>query len=305
MEPIGACLMNHLDAWRKNGAEELVKQGIWVEWASHQSVKWLQNNIYELLQTNYYQQMTVLEFLINNELQKVIVEKGKERWRKIMDCSEVNKHLVFQYFKMDDIQTLRQLARNQDWAIKLDLESAYNHVPVSRNLCRYLGFQFKDKFCMYHAMCFGIKNAPLVFHKLMKPVMQYTSTSLHIRCLSYSDDLVFLNNSIEDLQQQIPKILEIFADLCRKISREKSILTPYQQIEFLGWKVDLKNSQLLMTRKRKAETLCMIGKWRRTIEKNQFVRIKWVASLIGKLNFLSTQFRRGDDQRNGYLIKVG
>ncbi|KAA6324638.1 MAG: hypothetical protein EZS28_054168, partial [Streblomastix strix] len=93
--------------------------------------------------------------------------KGKGRWRKIMDCSELNKHLVFFHFKMDDIQTLRQLARNQDWAIKIDLESAYNHVPVSRNLCRYLGFQFKDKFYMYHAMCFGIKNAPLVFHKLM------------------------------------------------------------------------------------------------------------------------------------------
>ncbi|KAA6315866.1 MAG: hypothetical protein EZS28_055348, partial [Streblomastix strix] len=144
-----------------------------------------------------------------------------------------------------------------------------------------------------HAMCFGIKNAPLVFHKLMKPVMQYIRTSLQIRCLSYSDDLVFINNSKEDLQQQIPKILEILTDLRWKISREKSILTPQQEIEFLGWKVDLKNNQLSMTRERRAETLCLLGKWRRIIEKNQIVRIKWVASLIGKLNFLRTQFRRG------------
>ncbi|KAA6394997.1 MAG: putative Transposon Ty3-I Gag-Pol polyprotein [Streblomastix strix] len=194
---------------------------------------------------------------------------------------------------MDDIQTLRQLARNQDWAIKIDLESAYSHVPISRNLRRYLGFQFKDKFYMYQAMYFGIKNAPLVFHKLMKPVMQYIKTSLQIRCLSYSDDLVFLNNSKEDLQEQIPKILEILTDLGWKVSREKSILTPQQQIEFLGWKVDLKNNQLSMTKERRAETLCLLGKCRRTIEKNQIVRIKWVASLIGKLNFLRTQFRRG------------
>ncbi|KAA6391777.1 MAG: putative reverse transcriptase [Streblomastix strix] len=313
MEPIDACLMNHLDAWRKIGAEQLLKQGIWVEWASPQSVKQLQNSINQSLQTTNYQQMTVLESLINNELQqKVIIEvkqeqlrwinlifarskkKGKGRWRKIMDSSELNKHLVSYDFKMDDIQTLRQLARNQDWAIKIDLESAYNHVPVSRNLCRYLGFQFKDKFYMYHAMCFGIKNAPLVFHKLMKPVMQYIRTSLQIRCLSYSDDLVFLNNSKEDLQQQIPKILEILTDLGWKISIEKSILTPQQHIEFLGWKVVLKNNQLPMTRERRAETLCLLGKWRRTIEKNQIVRIRWVVSLIGKLNFLRTQFRRGD-----------
>ncbi|KAA6367029.1 MAG: putative reverse transcriptase, partial [Streblomastix strix] len=255
--------------------------------------------------------MTVSESIINNELlQKVITEvkqeqlrwinpifartkKGKGRWRKIMDCSELNKYLVSYHFKMDDIQTLRLLARNQDWAIKIDLESAYNHVPVSHNLCKYLGFQFKDKFYMYHEMCFGIKNAPLVFHKLMKPEMQYIRTSLQVRYLSYSDDLVFLNSSKEDVQQQIPKILEILTDLGWKILREKQILTPQQQIEFLGWKVDQKYNQLSMTRERRAETLYQLGKWRSTDEKNQIVRIKWVACLKGKLNFLRMQFRRG------------
>ncbi|KAA6394998.1 MAG: hypothetical protein EZS28_009475 [Streblomastix strix] len=82
MEPIGACLMIHLDAWRKIGAEELVQQGIWIEWASPQSVKWLQTNIYQPLQTTNYQQISVLESLINNELQqKVSVEVKQKQLR--------------------------------------------------------------------------------------------------------------------------------------------------------------------------------------------------------------------------------
>ncbi|KAA6397940.1 MAG: hypothetical protein EZS28_006536 [Streblomastix strix] len=142
-------------------------------------------------------------------------------------------------------------------------------------------------------MRFGIKNDSLVFHKLMKPVTQFIRTSVQIRCLSYSDDSVFFNNSKEELQLKIPKILQILADFGWKISKEKSILTPQQQIEFLEWKLDLKNNQLSMTKERRAEKLCLLEKWRRTIEKNQIVRIKLVASLIGKLNFLRTQLRRG------------
>ncbi|KAA6390803.1 MAG: hypothetical protein EZS28_013671 [Streblomastix strix] len=74
------------------------------------------------------------------------------------------------------------------------------------------------------------------------------------------DDLVFLNNSKEDLQQQIPKILEILSDLGWKVSREKSILTPQQQIEFLGWKLNLNINQLTITKERRVETLSALDK---------------------------------------------
>ncbi|KAA6398552.1 MAG: hypothetical protein EZS28_005914, partial [Streblomastix strix] len=168
-------------------------------------------------------QMKVFESLIYSEQQQKVIKevkteqlqwinpiparskRGKWRQKKIMDCSERNKHRNSYDFKMNDIQTQRQLARHQDWAIKIDLESAYNHVLVSSNLFKYLGFQFKDKFYIYRVMCFGIKNASLVFHKRLKPLMQHIRTSHQIRCLSYSDDLVFLNNSKENFQQQIPR----------------------------------------------------------------------------------------------------
>jgi hypothetical protein len=106
--------------------------------------------------------MTVLESIINKELEDNIIKivkkkelkwinpifaipkKGKGKWRKIMDCSSLNQHLCCNHFKMEDIHTLRELIKPNDWAIKIDLESAYSHIVVSKNQRSYLGFKFKE-----------------------------------------------------------------------------------------------------------------------------------------------------------------
>lgn len=76
--------------------------------------------------------MTVLESIINKELEdniiKVVKEKelkwinpifaiskkDKGKWRKIMDCSSLNRHLCCNHFKMEDIHTLRELIKLND-----------------------------------------------------------------------------------------------------------------------------------------------------------------------------------------------
>ncbi|KAA6394406.1 MAG: hypothetical protein EZS28_010064 [Streblomastix strix] len=71
---------------------------------------------------------------------------------------------------MDDIQTLRQLARHQDWGIKIDIEQIYNHVPVSHNLSKYLGFQFKDRIYINAThMNFLSDQMPPIFRRLSLP----------------------------------------------------------------------------------------------------------------------------------------
>jgi hypothetical protein len=94
---------------------------------------------------------------------------------------------------MEDIHVLRELQKPFDWMIKIDIENAYHHVTVNNNLKNYLGFKFKDKTYRYIGMPFGIKHAPFVFNKTMRPVMKYFREILGIRCLAYSDDLIFLS----------------------------------------------------------------------------------------------------------------
>ncbi|KAA6312659.1 MAG: hypothetical protein EZS28_055888, partial [Streblomastix strix] len=55
-------------------------------------------------------------------------EQGK--WRKITDCSILNKFLRATYFIMEDMTTLRQIIQSKDFMIKIDLEMAFHLIPV-------------------------------------------------------------------------------------------------------------------------------------------------------------------------------
>ncbi|KAA6331891.1 MAG: putative reverse transcriptase, partial [Streblomastix strix] len=182
-------------------------------------------------------QSSALETLILKELQgNIIVEvngnqlkwlnpifaipkKGKAGWRKIMDSNRLNYHLQCNHFKMEDIKTLRELIGPGDWIIKLDLESAFNHITVEPHFRPFQGFEFKGRFYMYTAMCFGVRHVPLIFHKTMRPLMKYLREKMNIRSISYCDDLIFMNENKEVLAHQVLQIVQIIKEFGWKISQ--------------------------------------------------------------------------------------
>ncbi|KAA6395825.1 MAG: putative Transposon Ty3-I Gag-Pol polyprotein [Streblomastix strix] len=311
IEPVGGCLINHLNVWEQIGAAEVVKQGIIANWKDPNSPKWLKNNRFIPKHPTSQTYLPILEQLITKDLsQKVIkvvnekdtkrfnpiftVPKGKSgKWRRIMDCSLLNEHLNSDHFKMEDIRTLREVAQQQNWAIKIDLTSAFNHIPDSRNLSQYLGFKFQDKCYEHTAMYYGIRHATLTFHSIIRYTLEYIRRTLQIRCLSYCDDLLFLHQAKNTLQQQTNQILRILSEFGWKVSIKKSNIMSTQQFEYLQCFLDTSKNQMSMTKQRRAEMLQQISRWRRTIVKKKIDRIKWWAGLIGKLTFLRLQIRKG------------
>ncbi|KAA6361793.1 MAG: putative reverse transcriptase, partial [Streblomastix strix] len=223
-----------------------------------------------------------------------IPKKEDHKWRKIMDCSILNKELKGEHFLMEDVTTLRELIKEKDWAIKIDLQSAFHHIPVNENLKRYLGFQFQERFYQYRAMCFGIKHAPLIFYKTLRPIIQQIRDKLHLRCIAYCDDLIFLNKNHLELSHQAFQIVQTLQQFGFKISVEKSNLIPTQKFEFLGWEFNTNSNTLKMTLDRKQKMIFTINKWISITLRQKLVKIRWLASVIGKQNFLRLQiFRRG------------
>ncbi|KAA6396301.1 MAG: hypothetical protein EZS28_008175 [Streblomastix strix] len=270
MEPIGACLMNHLDAWRKIVAEELVKQ---------ESNYRIETRIITLDKPNF-RKTKEREWTLE-ENHGLLGVKQAPCILSLQDGRYTNSEITSKELRLGYQNRSRisiQPCPNKSQPVEVSWFPVQRQVLfVPRNVL------------WYQERSFSLPQTDETRNAVHKD--HYKSGVFHTQTIQSS-----YNNSEEDFQQQIPKILEILTDLGWKVSRGKSILTPQQQIEFLGWKVDLKNNQLSMTKERRAETLYLLGKWRRTIEKNQIVRIKWVASLIGKLNFLRTQFRRGQPE---------
>ncbi|KAA6372735.1 MAG: hypothetical protein EZS28_031739 [Streblomastix strix] len=111
----------------------------------------------------------------------------------------------------------------------------------------------------------------------MRPVMEFIRKTLQVRGVSYCDDLVFLGESKEDIQSKAVEIVAILERFGWKISKEKSILNPTQQFEYLGWFLDTKCNHQNMTKTRRVEIMQLLSKWRRSIEHAKIVRIKWFA----------------------------
>ena len=66
-----------------------------------------------------------------------------------------------------------------------------------------------------------------------------------IRLVIYLDDILVLHQSMEELAQLTPLICQLFEALGLVVNRKKSILTPHQNLEFLGFQVDTVNLQLI------------------------------------------------------------
>ncbi|KAA6361903.1 MAG: putative reverse transcriptase [Streblomastix strix] len=206
-----------------------------------------------------------LETLIEKELQNKIIDEVKEsqikwfnqifaipkrgngKWRKITDCSELNDQLQEEHFKKEDIHVLRELMKQNDWMIKIDIESTYHHFPVNSNFRDFLEFKFKERSFIIVAMHFGIKHAPLVFQKIMMKVMQFFRETMQLRCIDYSDDLIFFNQDKELFNQQIPAIRRKLNSLGWIIAEEQSCLIPNQQVEFLRWGINSLEDRIQMT----------------------------------------------------------
>ncbi|KAA6401217.1 MAG: hypothetical protein EZS28_003261 [Streblomastix strix] len=181
--PIGGRLIYFQEERKKHGAQDLISRGISAKWISPSSIEFLMKMRRVPDQRRALQCGKQLETLIEKELQNKIIEevkesqikwfnpifaipkRGKGKWRKITDCSKLNDKLQEGHFKMEDIHVLRELMKQKDWLIKIDIESAYHHVPVNPNLRDFLGFKFKERSFRYVAMPFGIKHAPLIFKR--------------------------------------------------------------------------------------------------------------------------------------------
>ncbi|CAB4020707.1 Hypothetical predicted protein [Paramuricea clavata] len=97
---------------------------------------------------------------------------------------------------MEGIHMLRDLLKNGDFLVKIDLKEAYLTVPIWKNHQKYLRFLWKDTMLEFACLPFGLATAPKVFTKLLKPVVG-AFRQRGIRLIIYLDDTLIMAESHE------------------------------------------------------------------------------------------------------------
>ena len=94
----------------------------------------------------------------------------------------------------------------------------------------------------------------------------------------YLDNILVLHQSMEELAQSTPLICQLFKALGLVVNQKKSILTPRQNLEFLGFQVDTVSLQLIFP----AEKLRKIQQLAQHLLHQLNVLVRDLARFVGK-----------------------
>lgn len=166
-----------------------------------------------------------------------LVPKSDGTWRPVINLRELNTHIAYHHFKMEGIRTVKGLMQSGDWLVKLDLKDAYLSVRVDPGHRHWLRFQWQNQIYQFDTLPFGLSSAPFVFTKLLKPVVAVLRQA-GIRLVLYLDDMIIMAKSVHEAQTHLASAMHLLTALGFILNLKKSVLSPVQRLEFLGFLLD-------------------------------------------------------------------
>ncbi|XP_048590532.1 uncharacterized protein LOC116601217 [Nematostella vectensis] len=175
------------------------------------------------------------------------VPKKGRGFRPVINLKGLNHFQEYQHFKMQGVTMLKDLLRRGDLLTKIDLKDAYLTIPISKQDQKYLRFRWKNQLWQFLSLPFGLAKAPRVFTKILKPVVAHLRKR-DIRLIIYLDDILIMSASKELALEHSNTAASLLSNLGFVINREKSILSPTWELEFLGFLVNSKTMSMSLPR---------------------------------------------------------
>ncbi len=158
--------------------------------------------------------------------------------RAILNVKELNtQFLPKQHFKMETLQQILPLIQKFDWFASWDLQNSYFNVAVHPDCQRFFCFDYDGQHFQFKCLVMCLSSAPLIFTKLMS-VLVKLARSWGIRVSVYLDNSLTRGPSFSTAlndHECFGNLLQLAGFL---LHENKSVKTPVQQIEHLGFVID-------------------------------------------------------------------
>ena len=216
-------------------------------------------------------------------------EKSDGSHRLILNLRDLNDHVEKIHFKMETISSILKLIKKDAYMVKLDIKDAYYSVPISSDHQKYFRFQFGEHLYQYTVLPNGFSPGPRKFTKLLKPVFAELRKKL-ILVAGYLDDLLSSAILQEECIRNLVKIINLLISLGFYINVPKSVFTPSQIMEFLGFIIDSCSMTIRLTPKKVSKMIDLCNQ----ILSSRKLTIRMVASLLGKISssLIAVEFGR-------------
>jgi hypothetical protein len=183
---------------------------------------------------------------------------------------------------METLKTTCQMINTGDYLTSIDLSDAFLHVLIHHASRRYLRFQWENNTFQFRVLPFGLSLSPLVFTKILRPVLKWARRK-GIRLAAYLDDILIVAKDQATSKKHTHLVLSKLRELGFLVKLSKSSLVPQQQIQHLGFQIDSAQMTLKVPKEKvrdlRRDALRMLHTGKSTIRQ--------VASFVGKAQSLT------------------
>ena len=196
--------------------------------------------------------------------------------RIILNIKKLNAQLKSEKFKMHSVLSAIALITPGCFMASIDLSSAYYSLPIHKDHKKYFKFFWNNSLYQYECVPNGLCQAPFIFTKITKPIFADLHAKGHLST-SYLDDSLLVARSERECAQNILDTCKLFISLGFTVHKDKSVLAPVQQIEYLGFLLNSSSMTITLTeaRKQKLRSACEQALYQ------EYIIIRNLAKLIG------------------------
>ncbi len=208
-----------------------------------------------------------------------LVPKKDRGQRPVINLKGLNQFVQYEHFKMEGIQTVKDLLQPGDWLTKIDLKDAYFTIPMNHSNRKYLRFTVRGRSFEFNCLPFGLSSAPWVFTKTLKPVTALLREP-GIRLVIYIDDILIMAESTFIAERHTVALVYLLECLGFVVNTKQSVFQPQQSLEFLGFVINSVYMEMLLPR----DKLKKIRLEAQRLLREDVVSARSLSRLIGKMN---------------------
>ena len=164
----------------------------------------------------------------------------------MVDMRDLNSFIEPIHFKMENLSYLPSILHRGDFMCKIDLHDTYQTILIARKSKIYLRFLWKGRLYQFTCLPFGLRSSPRIFIKVLKPLLVYLR-ALGVRLLVYLDDILIMAVAPELCLEHTQLTWQLSTDLGFLGNLKKSVSTPKQYVEYLGFLMNSIKMKLFLT----------------------------------------------------------
>lgn len=184
-----------------------------------------------------------------------LVDQGS-KWRLVHDLRAGNvrwRDSTVRYERVRDA-----LALGGRVASKIDIASAFKHVPVSAETAAHLCFAVDGIIFQWTRLPFGLSHSPAAFTAALAPAIEELR-SRGRRLVVYVDDVYVAEDDVAALDDAVCDVVNTLQRHGWRVAPEKIHLHAYSRCPFLGLVVDLTDGSLRVAESKAAKLRDLCG----------------------------------------------